>query len=401
MVPGMEASAMSGEPEGPRQGAGVGGRLLLALLAVAAVDAATMLLAVVEGPYPGVVPRGTPTAYKNLYIHVPVSIATYFAFTVALVSAVLFLSRGGQTYDRTAHSAIVVGVVLGAASLGTGIIWANESWGAPWNWDPRQTGVLLMWVAYLVYLAIRASVKDPDLAPRISMVYAVAAYATVPLGFLLPYVMPSLHPVARETAEFVGRAGLAALLLPARTLLACAFAALLIMVYRRVVAGLAVDVKAVYAALFVLASGFALLAAYHDSFIGPPELRRAEPGKPVEFRGMVVGGEYDGNTLILAVSSGGRLVTVRYAGEPPVRPVVVELNGARVLTLEKHQVIVSGRVIDEGLVEASELRVILYWGVPANAVIYAASFAAPVCAAVVRSQRRKVTAESYRASRYG
>ena len=36
-------------------------------------------------------------------------------------------------------------------------------WGAYWNWDPRQTSIVLALLFYAAYLALRAAVED---APR-------------------------------------------------------------------------------------------------------------------------------------------------------------------------------------------------------------------------------------------
>ena len=43
--------------------------------------------------------------------------------------------------------------------LGTGIIlgavWADESWGRPWAWDPKETFALVTWIVYLVTVHMR------------------------------------------------------------------------------------------------------------------------------------------------------------------------------------------------------------------------------------------------------
>jgi cytochrome c-type biogenesis protein CcsB len=40
------------------------------------------------------------------------------------------------------------GVILGA-------IWADQSWGRPWGWDPKETFALVTWIVYLIIVHVR------------------------------------------------------------------------------------------------------------------------------------------------------------------------------------------------------------------------------------------------------
>jgi len=48
----------------------------------------------------------------------------------------------------------VVGVGLPLLTLGiiTGAMWAHESWGAYWQWDPKETAALFSWIIYAIYM---------------------------------------------------------------------------------------------------------------------------------------------------------------------------------------------------------------------------------------------------------
>ncbi len=340
------------------------------------VDAALLYLVDIRGPFPAQVPLGTPTAYRNLYIHVPIAIAGYATFTVALVYALLYLMRGDARYERTAHAAIIVGIIYGAATLITGSIWAHESWGSAWNWDPRETGIFFMWVAYLIYFVLRSSIKDPDVAPRISMSYAVAAYATIPLSFALPYIMESLHPRVSETKAFVG-GGLPAVLFPIRMVIVNVAAILLIFLVRDRVAGQARRVLRAASAV-LLAVGLLVVGLHVASVAGAGEVQLT-PGASVKFIGKVaearlLEGNNDTAVLLLKVYTGEQTVEVRYAGEPPVKPVTFTLRRGNTtelkVSLVSHVVLVDGVVSPGGMVEARSLQVLNYWGVPANILIY-------------------------------
>ena len=196
-------------------------RLVVALLSLAVVDSLLTLYSVTKGSFPLQVPVGPPTAYLSIYIHVPAAWTSYILFTASMISAVALLARGNLGLDRHVYSFALVGLVFAGLTLLTGSIWAKDSWGSYWNWDPRQTGVLLLFIAYAAYLVLRRSISDPERAVRVSASYSIAAYAMVPLSFIAVRIAESLHPTPEETRAFFSRPevlqifGLKALLVPA------------------------------------------------------------------------------------------------------------------------------------------------------------------------------------------
>lgn len=43
-----------------------------------------------------------------------------------------------------------VGIILGA-------VWADQSWGRPWGWDPKETFALVTWIVYLIVVHVRVA----------------------------------------------------------------------------------------------------------------------------------------------------------------------------------------------------------------------------------------------------
>ncbi len=174
------------------------------LIIVAIVDAILSVYVTLNAPYPAAVPLGSPMAYLNIYLHVPIAWSTYILYILGVIFAILYLVKRKEKYDKLSALFIYTALVYSFLVLATGSAWAKESWGSYWNWDPRETGVLLLFVAYLVYVAIRKSVVDPERRATISAVYAIAAFATVPISFAMPYIMPSsLHPTLANTRSFI------------------------------------------------------------------------------------------------------------------------------------------------------------------------------------------------------
>lgn len=132
--------------------------------------------------------------YRILYIHVPLAWICYLAFFVSLVCSILFLRKRTQSYDALAESAAILGLVYGAGALITGSIWADAIWGLYWNWDPRETATLVLWIAYLGYISIRFSIAEPGKKGVIGAVYNILAFFTVPLSYLSITLLPTLHP---------------------------------------------------------------------------------------------------------------------------------------------------------------------------------------------------------------
>ena len=49
--------------------------------------------------------------------------------------------------------------VLGVAII-LGAVWADQSWGRPWGWDPKETFALVTWIVYLAVVHIRLATTD-------------------------------------------------------------------------------------------------------------------------------------------------------------------------------------------------------------------------------------------------
>lgn len=59
--------------------------------------------------------------------------------------------------DRAAYYSILVAFALVAIVLVTGALWAHYAWGRYWGWDPKETGALVIWIVYAIYLHARVT----------------------------------------------------------------------------------------------------------------------------------------------------------------------------------------------------------------------------------------------------
>ena len=148
--------------------------------------------------------EGLGNYVRIIFIHIPCAWVSVVAFVVAAVYAwrVLKLSRSMTAAPNTllradAYSArsAQLGLAFTALATVTGAIFSRLTWGAFWNWDPRQTTILCLLMIYAAYLALRAVLGDPERRARIAAVYALFSVLPVPfLVFVLPRFYFSLHP---------------------------------------------------------------------------------------------------------------------------------------------------------------------------------------------------------------
>ncbi len=131
---------------------------------------------------------------RVLYFHLPGAIATYITLIISTITGVLYLVKREWRYDAISESAAILGLIYGAITLIGGSIWANATWGVYWNWDPRETTTLILWLAYLGYFFLRMSVENVERRASVSAVYNILAILTVPLSYISFIVWPSLHP---------------------------------------------------------------------------------------------------------------------------------------------------------------------------------------------------------------
>src|SRR5262245_31268813 len=139
---------------------------------------------------------------RILFFHVPMAWASFAGFIAAAVWSLRYLMARDLRHDRSAQVAIQLGLVFGVLATVTGAIWARIEWGAFWNWDPRQTSILISLLFYGAYLALRGAVEDPEKRARLSAAYAILGLVVTPfLYWIMPRLTFSLHPEPVVNAE--------------------------------------------------------------------------------------------------------------------------------------------------------------------------------------------------------
>jgi cytochrome c-type biogenesis protein CcsB len=144
-----------------------------------------------------------------LMIHVAIITSSYgflgLGFIISFVNIILYLTRGlknGKEVTKnitvlTAVSEMTITIGLFMLTIGTflGGIWANESWGRYWGWDPKETWALVSVLVYAIILHFR---YIPGLKGKFAFnAAAMWGYAAILFTFFgVNFILVGLHSYA-------------------------------------------------------------------------------------------------------------------------------------------------------------------------------------------------------------
>ena len=132
---------------------------------------------------------------RIMFYHVPQAWVATLAFLISMIASIRYLAKRQPHADFAAVTAAELGFLFSILATLSGSIFAKVTWGSFWNWDPRETSIVILLMIYGAYFALRSAVPDPDRKRVFSAAYAILAFATVPfLIFIIPRITMSLHP---------------------------------------------------------------------------------------------------------------------------------------------------------------------------------------------------------------
>jgi heme exporter protein C len=84
--------------------------------------------------------------------------------------------------DAAAKAAAPLGAAFTGVALATGSLWGRPMWGAWWVWgDARLVSVLVLFLLFLGYMALRASIDDEARAARAAEILALVGLVNLPV----------------------------------------------------------------------------------------------------------------------------------------------------------------------------------------------------------------------------
>jgi len=118
---------------------------------------------------------------RIMFIHVPAAVLAMFIYACLAVASFLALVFRHMLADCAAQAAALLGAAVTFLALATGSLWGRPMWGAWWVWDARLTSVLVLFLLYVAYIALRASLDDEAKAARAGAILALVGVVNLPI----------------------------------------------------------------------------------------------------------------------------------------------------------------------------------------------------------------------------
>ena len=118
---------------------------------------------------------------RIMFIHIPAAIWGLGAYGALGVSSFFALVFRHALADAAARAAALPGAGLTALALITGSLWGKPMWGTWWVWDARLTSVLVLFLFYIGYMALRASIDDEQKASKAAAVLGMVGLINLPI----------------------------------------------------------------------------------------------------------------------------------------------------------------------------------------------------------------------------
>jgi heme exporter protein C len=118
---------------------------------------------------------------RIMYVHVPSAWLAMAAYLGLGVSSFVYFVWRHNLADLAARALAPAGAVFAFLCLVTGALWGRPMWGAWWVWDARLTSMLVLFLLYLGYMALRAAIEDEKLGARAGAILAMAGLINLPI----------------------------------------------------------------------------------------------------------------------------------------------------------------------------------------------------------------------------
>lgn len=159
-----------------------------------------------KGIYPGPEMAKVPPTFCGVWfiIHISSTIVAVGAILIALSTAVFYLlkKKKGEngSYERLPSLEVLdtysymfagFGFISWTIMAVSGALWADQSWGRYWAWDPIETWSLITWLLFGIYLHLRRFFKwQGEKAAWLMVVCFIFSIVTL---FIIPFVTTTVH----------------------------------------------------------------------------------------------------------------------------------------------------------------------------------------------------------------
>jgi cytochrome c-type biogenesis protein CcsB len=130
-------------------------------------------------------------------VHVITYFIGYAALSIAFMMGGLYLALSARKgipvpllglIDDIAYRLVAFGFPFLTMGMLTGSVWANAAWGTYWNWDPKETCSLIIWLVYVIYLHLYGfkGWRGKKAAWLLAAGFLATLFTFVGVNFILP-----------------------------------------------------------------------------------------------------------------------------------------------------------------------------------------------------------------------
>jgi len=118
---------------------------------------------------------------RIMFVHVPAAWAAMLAYGCLGGASFFSLVFRHALAVAAATAAAPLGAAFTLMALVTGSLWGRPMWGTWWVWDARLTSVLVLFLLFIGYIALRASIDDEVKAGRAGAILALIGLINLPI----------------------------------------------------------------------------------------------------------------------------------------------------------------------------------------------------------------------------
>ena len=190
-------------------GLGLGRKSALTITATTFITAVTLFFASQSWLDPEIANLQPVLNSWWLKVHVSIIVGSYGPFSLGLILGIFSLFIMAFTNEKNKKKmdlnikeltiinemAITVGLIMLTIGTFLGGMWANESWGRYWGWDPKETWALISIMVYAFVLHMRLI---PGLRGKFTFnLWSIIAYASIMMTYFgVNFYLSGLHSYA-------------------------------------------------------------------------------------------------------------------------------------------------------------------------------------------------------------
>jgi heme exporter protein C len=118
---------------------------------------------------------------RIMFIHVPAAITAEWAYACLGGASFFALVFRHALADAAARAVAPLGAAFTLLALVTGSLWGRPMWGTWWVWDARLTSVLVLFLLFVGYIALRSAIDDEARAGRAAAILALVGLINLPI----------------------------------------------------------------------------------------------------------------------------------------------------------------------------------------------------------------------------